>query len=164
MSIFKEKQRFRQPWVWGLMGLLLLLALWGFIQQVVWDTSFGNNPAPDWVLGLILLFMATLSWFLWIFELQTRIDQEGIAFRWFPFQKSFKLLPWEKIEKVEIVGYRPLADYGGWGIRYGYRGKAHTVSGKTGLDIYLKDKKKPLLIGTQKPEELQDWLTTNGKI
>jgi hypothetical protein len=155
MIQFEEKQRFRQPWIWFLMGLLLLLALWGFIQQVVMGSSFGNNPAPDWVLGLILFFMAALCWFLWGFELQTRIDDAGIAFRWAPFQSKYTLIPWEEIEKVEVVEYSPLKDYGGWGIRYGARGKAHTVSGKTGLDIYRKGKKKPLLIGTQRPEELK---------
>jgi hypothetical protein len=52
-----------------------------------------------------------------------------------------------------VQTYRPIRDYGGWGIRYGRGGKAYNVSGNRGVMLELSDGQK-LLIGSQRPEEL----------
>ncbi len=43
------------------------------------------------------------------------------------------------------------------GIRYGPKGTAYNVSGKIGLQLELKNGKK-ILIGTRKPEEIENLL------
>ena len=58
---------------------------------------------------------------------------------------------------MEIITYSPIRDYGGWGVRLSLNGKAFNVRGDKGLKLYF-DYRKPLLIGTQKPEELQKCL------
>jgi hypothetical protein len=55
---------------------------------------------------------------------------------------------------LEVVKYNPISDYGGWGVRLSRNGKAFNVKGEFGLKLYF-DNRKPLLIGTQKPEELK---------
>jgi len=48
--------------------------------------------------------------------------------------------------------YKPIREYGGWGIRYVIGGIAYNVYGNKGVQLILKNKKK-VLVGTQKPEE-----------
>jgi hypothetical protein len=56
-----------------------------------------------------------------------------------------------------------LGEYGGWGIKYGLvgAGKAYSVSGMQGLQLYLKDGSR-LLIGTQKSQEIQEIINKLG--
>ena len=49
--------------------------------------------------------------------------------------------------------YRPIREYGGWGIRYGKNGKAYNISGDRGVQLELQNS-KPLLIGSQRADEL----------
>jgi hypothetical protein len=56
----------------------------------------------------------------------------------------------------EVVTYRPIRDYGGYGIKYSFRlGWAYNVKGNRGVRLQIKDK-KPLLIGSRRPEELAE--------
>ncbi|MBK8703741.1 MAG: hypothetical protein IPN33_08970 [Saprospiraceae bacterium] len=66
--------------------------------------------------------------------------------------------------KVYVRQYKPIAEFGGWGLRYSMSGKgrALNVSGNMGLQLEFKDGKK-LLIGTQKPKEIELVLTNLGR-
>ncbi len=86
-------------------------------------------------------------------KLETKIDNIGIHIKFFPFHSKFISFPWESIEKIEVVTYNPLSEYGGWGLRGFKNNRAYNVSGNKGLRIFFKDDKK-LLIGTLKDEEL----------
>ncbi len=55
---------------------------------------------------------------------------------------------------MKYAGYRPILEYGGWGIRYGLRGRAYNVSGNRGLRVELTNGKH-ILFGSAKPEELK---------
>jgi hypothetical protein len=58
-------------------------------------------------------------------------------------------------EGARLCIYSSLRDYGGWGIRYGSKGKAYNVSGSRGVRLELSNGKR-LLIGSQRPEELSE--------
>ena len=49
--------------------------------------------------------------------------------------------------------YKPLAEYGGWGIKYGFKGKAYNVSGNKGVKIFLKNGLN-IMFGSQKYNDL----------
>ena len=55
----------------------------------------------------------------------------------------------------EARTYRPLLEYGGWGIRYAPFGKgwAYNVHGSQGVQLELTNGKR-ILIGSQRAEEL----------
>jgi hypothetical protein len=57
------------------------------------------------------------------------------------------------IVSCEVRTYRPMREYGGWGVKYGRAGKAYNVSGNRGVQLKLTSG-KGLLIGSQRPEEL----------
>lgn len=48
--------------------------------------------------------------------------------KFIPFHKS-RLIDWNEIEKLEVVKYDPIGDYGGWGIKSKKGKKAYNVSG-----------------------------------
>jgi hypothetical protein len=60
------------------------------------------------------------------------------------------------VEKSYVRTYKPIAEYGGWGLRSGIfgNGQAFNVYGNTGLQLELKNRKK-LLFGTQKKYEIE---------
>ncbi|MBK7477116.1 MAG: hypothetical protein IPI11_14350 [Haliscomenobacter sp.] len=92
------------------------------------------------------------SFFLLSIKLATSITREGILIRFSPFVKRF--IPWEEVEKAYVRTYRPILEYGGWGIRFGAGGsRAYNISGNQGLQLVLKNGKK-ILVGTQKTESL----------
>lgn len=57
------------------------------------------------------------------------------------------------IRAAAAVEFDPLAEYGGYGIRAGPRGKAYIASGGHAVQLELRDGRK-LLIGSQRPGEL----------
>jgi hypothetical protein len=163
--IFKETQKFGQPWIWVLLGSVGLLTIGifgtGIYQQIIMGHKFGNNPMSD--TGLIIVFslvtLLNISIFL-LFgfaRLTTIIDKMGIEYQFRPFHLSPHLIYWNMIENYKVIKYDPLKDYGGWGIKSNKQGKAYTLSGDKGLLIYLKSGKK-IMIGTQKDSELTDFL------
>ena len=58
----------------------------------------------------------------------------------------------------EILFLSPIAEFGGWGIRYGFgAGWVWNVSGNMGVQLELDNGRK-VLIGSQRPAELKDAL------
>lgn len=153
-AYFNEIQRFRQWWVY--LVIIVSIGSWGYALIVSINSPEAEKAAPDLSLiltGLIPLLLVLLLVYL---NLYTRIRNEGIFFRFKPLQWKEKHISPDEIEKFEIRKYRPLMEYGGWGIRQGGKkyGKAYNVSGNMGLQLYLKNGKK-ILIGTRKPKEIE---------
>jgi hypothetical protein len=163
--IFKEKQKFNQPWLWILLIIIgiLVYGLFGFAfyKQIIQDQPFGNHPMTNSafiIFSVFILSITSLIFLLFAFgNLTTMIDKNEISLRFFPFHLSFRKYPWSTIERFEIITYKPISEYGGWGIRYGNKGKAYNVRGDIGLQLYFINGKR-ILIGTQNASELSTFL------
>lgn len=151
--LFKETQRFNQKWIIILISIPLLITLWGIIQQIILGKPFGNNPVPDWVLLLSLLVPILIIAFIFGLKLHTRIDKNGIYYRFAPVHRNDRWIKWSEVKDAYVRKYKPIKEYGGWGFRKGRSGKALNTSGNMGLQIMFKDGKR-LLLGTQKPKEI----------
>lgn len=154
---FTEKQYFRQPLIWLLLGGILALLIWAVVQQVFMGKPFGTKPMPD--VGLLVL-TGLYSGFVFLFSrvrLETVIDASGIHYRMFPFHAETKHVKWDELKKAFVREYKPISEYGGWGFRTGRRRNdgALNISGKTGLQLVFSDDKK-LLLGTRRAKELQE--------
>lgn len=158
--LYRETQRFRQWWIWALVLLVSLLSLYGAVQQLILGIPFGNNPAPDgWMIVITIIFGIGLPILIYMTNLTTEIRSDGLYVRFFPMRLSFIRITTQEMKGFELCTYRPLGDYGGWGIRYGKKGKAYNVSGNRGVQLELTNGKH-LLIGSQRPEELVQTLTS----
>ena len=90
-------------------------------------------------------------------NLKTEITDEGISINLVPFFLKPKFIAWTDVSKVSVRKYAPIREYGGWGIRIGFNGMAYNIAGDKGLQIVLNNGKK-ILVGTQKMEELNQFL------
>jgi hypothetical protein len=131
--------------------------IYGVFTQVINGHTFGDKPASNSQLLIGAALSLFISIFVLSFRLDTQIKNDGIYVRLFPLQLSFKFFPWNSLLKYYVRKYNAITEYGGWGWRLGLFGKgtAYNISGNEGLQLEFTNGKK-LLIGTQKPEELQE--------
>lgn len=98
-------------------------------------------------LGIVVLF--------WINRLETEVRADGLYIRFFPFHLRFKRFAGEDLVECYARRYRPIMEYGGWGLRYGWKGGwAYNVSGNEGVQLVFNNGKK-LLVGSQEAEGLE---------
>jgi hypothetical protein len=156
---FKEVQKVRQPWIYVLLIAVFGLWMWQLVQQVIIGVPFGTDPSPDWAILLIGLIPIGAFILLFLLKLETTVAPAGISYRFWPLQKKFKQIQANDISRWEVKKYRPIREYGGWGIRQGFgkKGIAYSISGREGAYFQLKSGKK-ILLGTRKPEELRSAL------
>lgn len=163
--LFEEEQQFRQIWLWivNLISVIpaAIFMIYVMYQQLLLGQPVGNNPMPNnvliWFGPLIILLMLGISLMLWKTKLHVIVDLEFLHIRFFPFFK--RDIPLNDILEWKAKVYHPLRDYGGWGIRWGFKGKAYNISGNRGVQLVLIKNKK-LLIGSQKPDALAQAITT----
>lgn len=133
--MFREVQRFRQPWIWALLAGVTLLTL------VSGPISWGG-----------LVVVVAVAALLYSLQLRTEVRADGIYLKMWPVHRSFRRISWSEIERYESKEYRPLREFGGWGIRWGPGRVAYNVSGRQGVRIERTDGRS-VLVGSQHPEE-----------
>ena len=143
-----------------------IVFLWAIFQQVIMGSSIGNNPTSDLVLIVLGLFFGVgfgigIPLLMYITGLDTEVREYGVCIRFHPFHRKWVVFDFDRIQKAEASTYSPLKDYGGWGIRYGRKGKAYNVSGNKGVLLTLKDRKN-VLIGSKNHEMLCSAI--NGRV
>jgi hypothetical protein len=155
--LFSEKQRFTQWWLWLILFAVNSIFVYGCYQQIILVQEFGDKPMSNAGILVALSVVALITFLFYSLKLETIIKVDGIYVRFFPFHIAYKKFTWNNIEKVYVRQYKPITEYGGWGLRYGVfgNGNALNVSGNQGLQIIFNNSTTMLLIGTKKPEELQ---------
>jgi hypothetical protein len=164
MRIFKEEQRFTQWWVWLIIIAVMLIPLYGIVQQFIFKKPFGDKPMSDSGLIIFSLGMFFFLAFFLSLKLKTRIDEVGIHYQFSPIQVSKKTITWLEIKSANTRKYYAITEYGGWGIKSGFlsrksKGIAYNVSGDLGIQLVLTSGQK-ILIGTQKENEVNAVLKT----
>lgn len=106
-------------------------------------------------ISISILIAVPVAILLFLLKLKTQINKDGISIQFLPIIITPKKINWEDIQTAVIRNYKPIWEYGGWGLRVSFKhGTAYTVKGQTGLQLTLKNGKQ-ILIGTQRPDELQ---------
>jgi hypothetical protein len=156
--VYREEQNFD----WRAYALVILVeaALWAV---VLWQLRKFHHPAVlfdlnphglDLPLGIgccVVLPVALIVGFLRMTTEVTPTDLR-VWFGWVPTYR--RIVPMGTIVRLEVVRYRPLVDYWGWGIRSGRDGERVLIArGDRGVRIDLADGTR-LLIGSQQPEAL----------
>lgn len=138
--LFNENQKFSQWWLWLILFSLPVFAVYPF------DVNNLN-------LSYIFVSIAILVFFYFL-ELRVFITEEGLYYQFFPIHIKKHVIKFSEIKKIEAVKYRPIIDYGGWGIKHGFNGKAYNVSGNFGIKIYLSNGKN-ILFGSKKYKKFE---------
>jgi hypothetical protein len=151
--IFREEQNFAW-WVYALLAAMLGLVVIGCFWR-------GRDPLPaaeGWSVQ-VPLFVAVglaLPSVLVVGVLRMTTEVTPVDCRvWFGWVPTYRhAIPLAMIQRVEPVTYRPIADCGGWGIRWGPNGeRVFNARGDRGVRLWLSDG-ATILIGSQQPEEL----------
>ncbi|MHC5538463.1 hypothetical protein ACYOEI_09560 [Singulisphaera rosea] len=156
MVVYREEQNFDwRVYVFVVASeVLVWLGLLWFHQQPV-------QPGGGHRLGLVelsvvagvgLVLPALLV--VGLLRMTTEVGPTDLRvwFGWIPTYR--RMIPLGTIQRVEVVSYRPLVDYGGWGIRQGRDGvRVLNARGNRGVRIDLADGTR-FLIGSQHPEDL----------
>jgi len=138
---FKESQQFPG---WLRYGILLFTLV--LLCNIIQSSRFSYTSI---IIPIIFLCIPNIITF---WTQVTEIDTSNIYIKVKPFIN--KQIPFSQIESWAVRTYKPIAEYGGWGIRFGRNGTAYNIRGNKGLQLYLTGGRK-ILIGTQKEAELQ---------
>ncbi|MCL4473867.1 MAG: DUF6141 family protein [Actinobacteria bacterium] len=152
--LFHEVQRSRQWWLWLLVVVVTAGAWYSFIGQIILGNAGGGQPAANLLIWIIwLLAGIVLPALFLVLRLDVTVRSDRIDIRYFPlFRRTYSR---KEVLSAQARIYRPLADYGGWGVRWSpVNGWAYNPSGNAGVQLQLEGGKK-LLIGSQRPNELQ---------
>ena len=155
---FQEVQQFRQGWFWYLLISSSLLCL---IPVIV----FMASGQMEWKEGMLVTAMVlgitiiNISAFYYA-RLETRIADDGISFRWWPFFRKFSVLRWEDIDQVNIAQCNAFKLGFHFDRKYG---RVHNVDGKNGYQVILKNGKK-YFFGTQRKLSVENVLQQTGKL
>ena len=151
--IFREEQTIRQPRIWGLTAILptafTLLLIW----QVVLGHSIGEHPMSNgnvigWTIFLWLVYLRLITT-----KMVTKVEPGKLVISTLGLW-TLRKISLKEVGKTEVVSYRPVEDYGGYGVRLTKRGRAYIASGDRGVRITFAKGGK-ILIGSQRPEELE---------
>lgn len=122
------------------------------IQQIVRNRPVGTNPVNDW--GMLLIWMLVgvgLPAFVIALRLDTIVDHERVLIRFRPL--TSKTICGSEIRSASVRSYRPMREFGGWGLRgFGFH-RAFTMNGNMGVQLVLASNDR-ILIGSERPEEL----------
>jgi uncharacterized protein with PQ loop repeat len=145
--IFFENQNFTKSWMWLLLAVITILMIRFVVKLLKEEKIKKINPLffVIFLIPLALLFLALSM------KLETRFDSSGFSYRYYPLSLTYTKIDWVNVDSVYVCDYHPLAEYGGWGVREGKRGKSYTVSGDKGIQLVYKNKDR-VLFGTHEPE------------
>lgn len=138
--LFTENQRFNQWWLWVLLATSLAVPTILLFKEA--------TQKPGGFSGIIIIVLVIILFV--VLRMKTTITQQNIQLTYFPF--VWKTINLYDIETIKVINY---GFVGGWGIRlWTSYGTVYNVRGNKGLHIKLKNGKQ-LVIGTQKPQELE---------
>ncbi|MHC5066427.1 MAG: DUF6141 family protein [Planctomycetota bacterium] len=150
---FEETQRFSQPWIWAILLPLMAMAWYSAYEQLARGRPVGDDPAPDWVIWIVFgLVGVGIPLLLGLGRMRTTVGKGELLIDYLPLAR--KRIPLDDIVSHEACTYRPLLEFGGWGVRWWPgRGMAYNVKGNEGVRLVLRNGKK-VLVGSQRAKEL----------
>lgn len=143
---FKEIQKISK-WYFWIIPILLIFYSWYKIYIQIDDEKHLSSS----IWGAVVILM--IGFFMFIINLKTVINQDGLCLRFFPFHRKTIFYPWNEISRIHVRKYAPFKEFGGWGFRIGAM-KCYTVSGNYGIEVELLNGNK-FLIGTRNPKNAE---------
>jgi hypothetical protein len=100
--------------------------------RIVLGQPWGTNPAPDWTIWLISLFIGLgLPLFLHALKLVVEVDRQGVLIHYVPVLSC--AIPFEEVKRHAVRTYGPIREYGSWGVHWAGRKRRVTNSYYLGM-------------------------------
>jgi hypothetical protein len=152
MTPYHEEQHFH-----GALMTLLLIAM-VFVVAVTVVAVVLARPGDALLLAVAPVVVVLVASLISLSHLDIDVTDRGVSIA-FRYLWPTRRIRFEDIVGLEIRRYRPLLDYGGWGVRLGPRGWAYSTGGDVGVQLRLRSG-LPVLIGTKSPRELEAAIRT----
>ena len=147
MADFQEEQRFE--WFWAATFCVPAVIIGYGLYRDVWLKQPFLPGALLWPAFVVALVVAV--WFMRLKMItEARPDGLYICFEWL---WPARTIPWDQIRSAEVRTYRPVRDFGGWGVRWGARGIVYHARGNRGARLVLTTGER-VLVGSQRADEL----------
>lgn len=151
----------RTPWPHWAEGVFWgALALTSFAMLAGWDTDLPATMRVPIAAG-IMTFGLALRWV--IGGMTVRVDDNGVFLHLGRVPVLRRSVAFDEIEGMEVVSYRPMRDFGGWGIRGLGKTKAWTARGTRAVRLELTGE-RVLYIGSDVPQRLAERIRTIGGV
>ena len=151
--LHEEHQHFIRPAVALALCVVILLVDIALVAFILKSTPAGaGGQTAAMAAALVGLYCLGTIGLLMFLRMETQVRTRGVYVRMRP-------LPWAHITPESIVAhsavtYRPIRDYGGWGLRRTLRGdRAYNASGNRGVRLEFADGRH-VLVGSQNPDRL----------
>jgi hypothetical protein len=155
VPIFHEEQKF-DIWLRWFIYILMAMAA-GFSVFTLKITEQSPLNSPEMILAIVVgvgVSLAIAVLFA-LAKLETEVRSDGIYVRYKPFHIHFRRYAFVDLSEYYARRYKPILEYGGWGLRYSLRnGRAFNINGNKGVQLVFKNGRK-LLIGSQKTEDFE---------
>jgi len=144
--LFKEEQKYRHPWVWLIVTIIIL--------GVLFLRFFGNRSLTQNELILASAISILICLGVYILFRKTRMEvsvlKDKIILRFPPFIRKEIVFSRDQIKRYYRRKYRPIKEYGGWGVKRKNKNNiAYNVFGNVGIQLELNNGKR-ILFGTQR--------------
>jgi hypothetical protein len=151
-----------------LLGVLFGVALLGALVALALPFLVKCSPPKPVEIAIVAFAAAGLLLSVALFnDLTTVVDARQVDVRFGSLKWFGKTIPLSEIREVDVVEYRPLRDFGGWGIRLGrFRGERTgcvNLRGNRGVRLALASgttlmlfRVKSIVIGSATPEKLAE--------
>ena len=147
LPTFHEEQRF--DWFWSVAVMIpAVIVAYGLYRQI-W---LGRPIGPSMVIWSAFVVTVVVAVWIWQMKLLTDVRDDGLSIRFVRLWPD-RTIPWSQIRKAEVFTYRPIKDYGGWGVRWAARGIVYHARGHRGVRMELVSGER-VLVGSQRSEEL----------
>lgn len=145
MTYFHESQPLRRQ------GLIVLAVIAADI--VVLTLVVVPGDATAWVVAVALATLIAVTALVLVAMLETTVDGDAITVAFRGLWPTRRILLTE-VRRAVALKYRPLFDYGGYGVRLGLRGLAFNVHGDEGVLVEMRSGSR-VMIGSQRAHELE---------
>ena len=154
--VYREEQTFGW-WAYAWLGLIEIfswLALYWLLDRPAPAVVEGEHNALISGLFAGSFLCVPIMVVIGLFKMTTEVTPSELRvwFGWIPtYRRAVSIA---SIQRVEVVRYRPLREYGGWGIRVRRNGdRILTARGNLAVRLEMTDG-TALLLGSQRPEPL----------
>jgi hypothetical protein len=143
----------------GLTTLPFIIILCLVLLSLKIVPDIGGIITTIMVLISVILFFALLPLLFLGFFIE--VNDHYLTVRMGIFRLRVLRLELKNIQSAETVNFRPIRDFGGWGIRMGNKGWAYFLSGTEGVQIITTNQRE-YIIGSDIPDRLAK--VVSGKI
>lgn len=161
MSSRNDRYVEHTPWPhWAAAVFWGAFVLTGYAILAGWDMDV---PVALRIPIATALMLAALALRLVVAGLTVRVDDSGLFLHLGAVPLLHRRVSFDEVIGLDVVRYRPIREFGGWGIRGWGKKKAWTARGNQAVRLRLSDDRE-LYIGSDVPRRLAERIRTIGRI